>query len=86
VRELEGAGVSPSLLACEKVADCDGSSLALRSSGLRRRRRKWFKLPGRLWVLLFETHNFVLVAGRFMGAGSDRGDVQSDSRHLVPES
>jgi hypothetical protein len=34
----------------EKIADCDGTSLALRMSGLRRRRRKPFKLPGRPWV------------------------------------
>jgi hypothetical protein len=30
------------------------------------------------------TVSFVF-AGRFVGAGSDRGDVQSDGRHLVPE-
>jgi hypothetical protein len=41
--------------------------------------------PTAPWVLCFRTHNLVLVAGRFMGAGSDRGDVQSDGRNFVPE-
>jgi squalene cyclase len=38
-------------LACERrAADFRGSSLVLRLSGLRRRRRKWSKPPGRLWA------------------------------------
>jgi hypothetical protein len=41
--------------------------------------------PTAPWVLCFGAHGFVVFAGRFVGAGSDRGDVQSDGRHLVPE-
>jgi hypothetical protein len=35
-------------------------------------------------VLRFGAHGFVVFAGRFVGARSDRGDVQSDGRHFMP--
>jgi hypothetical protein len=38
------------------------------------------------WVSRFGIHNFVLVAGRFVGTGSHRGDVQSNGRRFVHKS